>query len=86
MVAVTSEQTIRAKVGKWLPNQFPKPPLVGKQNVGNFTAMYYKTLAARNCWNDKSPVGNLGGANYIFKATEKKLVIVTWATEAVTFR
>ena len=26
----------QAKVGRELPKQFPKPPLVGEQDVGNF--------------------------------------------------
>ena len=39
----------QTKVGKELPKQFPKPPLVGKRDVSNFAPLHTaKTLEARN--------------------------------------
>ena len=38
----------QAILGKELPKQYPKPPLVGKQNVGFSLSYTTKTREARN--------------------------------------
>ena len=57
----------QVEIDKELPKEFPKPPLVGKQDVGNFALLYTaKTLEAPGISQKNSREGSSSVIEYLF--------------------